>query len=48
MRKIILYIQQRLSIRLGLLTVLIISVVFSLLFDFLFYRCKYYVRQAAI
>ena len=32
MRKIILYIQQRLS----------------LLFDFLFYRCKYYVRQAAI
>ena len=48
MRKIILYIQQRLSIRLGLLTILIISVVFSLLFDFLFYRCKYYVRQAAI
>ena len=48
MRKIILDIQQRLSIRLGLLTVLIISVVFSLLFDFLFYRCKYYVKQAAI
>ena len=48
MRKIILYIQQRLSIRLGLLIVLIITVVFSLLFDFLFYRCKYYVRQAAI
>ena len=48
MKKIIRYIQQRLSLRLGLLIVLIITVVFSLLFDFLFYRCKYYVRQAAI
>ena len=48
MKKIIQYIQQRLSLRLGLLIVLIITVMFSLLFDFLFYRCKYYVRQAAI
>ena len=48
MKKIIRYIQQRLSLRLGLLIVLIITVMFSLLFDFLFYRCKYYVRQAAI
>ena len=41
-------IRQRLSLRLGLLIVLIITVAFSLVFDFLFYRCKHYIQLAAI
>ena len=48
MKRLLLYIQQRLSLRLGLLIVLIITVVFTLLFDFLFYRCKRYIQRAAI
>ena len=41
-------IRQRLSLRLGLLIVLIITVAFSLVFDFLFYRCKHFIQLAAI
>jgi sigma-B regulation protein RsbU (phosphoserine phosphatase) len=37
-----------LSFRLGLFIVLIITVVFTLLFGFLFYRCKRYIQNAAI
>jgi len=48
MKRLFRYIQQRLSLRLGLLIVLIVTVVFLLLFDFLFYRCKRYIQRAAI
>ena len=48
MKRLISYIQQRLSLRLGLLITLIIAVGFSLLFGFLFYRCKRYIQRAAI
>jgi len=48
MKKLIYYIQQRLSLRLGLLIVIIIAVVFSLLFGYLFYRCKTFIQRAAI
>ena len=48
MKRLFQYIQQHLSLRLGLLIVLIVMVVFALLFDFLFYRCKHYIQQAAI
>ena len=48
MKRVILYIQQRLSLRLGLQIILIITVIFSVVFDFLFYRSKQYVRQVAI
>lgn len=42
------YIQQRLSIRLGLIIVTVITMAFALLFDFLFYRGKRYIQNAAI
>lgn len=48
MKRLFRNIQQSLSLRLGLLIVFIITVVFSLLFDFLFYRCKLYIQHAAI
>ena len=48
MKHVIQYIRQRLSLRLGLLIVFIVTVVFLLLFDFLFYRCKRYIERAAI
>ena len=48
MKRFFQYILQHLSLRLGLLIVLIVMVVFALLFDFLFYRCKHYIQQAAI
>ena len=48
MKQIIRYIQQRLSLQLGLLIVGIILVVFSVLFDYLFYQCKRYIKQVAI
>ena len=48
MKQIIRIIQQHLSIQLGLLIVGIIMVVFSVLFDYLFYQCKRYIKQAAI
>lgn len=41
------YIRQRLSLRLGLLIVLVITVCFSLMFNFLFYQAWLYIRQAA-
>jgi len=40
--------RQRLSLRLGVVIVLIIMVAFSLLFGFLFYRCKRYIQRVAI
>jgi len=42
------FIQERLSLRLGILIIFIVTVVFSLLFDFMFYNAKRYVRQVAI
>ena len=48
MKRLTCYIRQRLSLRLGLLIVLIVTAVFSLLFDFLFYRCKRYIERTAI
>lgn len=48
MKRLLNYIQQRLSLRLGLFIVLAVMVVFSLLFNFLFYRCKLYIQRAAI
>ena len=42
------YIRQRLSLRLGLLIVFIVTIVFVLLFDFLFYRCRRYVQRTAL
>lgn len=48
MKRLTCYIRQRLSLRLGLLIVLIATAVFSLLFDFLFYRCKRYIERTAI
>lgn len=36
------------SLRLGIVIVLIIAVAFSLLFDFLFYQTKHYIQRAAI
>ena len=41
-------IREHLSLRLGIIIVLIISVVFTLLFGFLFYRCKRYIQRVAI
>ena len=38
MMRIVRYIQQRMSLRLGIVIVFIVTVVFVLLFDFLFYR----------
>ena len=40
--------RERLSLRLGFVIVLIITVVFTLLFGFLFYRCKRYIQRVAI
>lgn len=48
MTPIVSYIQQRLSLRLGLNITLIIAVVFTLLYGFLFYRCKRFIQRAAI
>ena len=47
MKRLYDYIRQRLSLRLGLLIVLIITVCFSLMFNFLFYQAWLYIRQAA-
>lgn len=48
MKRLLRYIRQHLSLRLGLLITLIIAVAFSLFFDYLFYRCKRYIQHAAI
>jgi sigma-B regulation protein RsbU (phosphoserine phosphatase) len=48
MKRLLRYIRQHLSLRLGLLIVLIVTVVFALLFDFLFYRCRRYVQRTAL
>ncbi len=48
MKRLLRYIRQHLSLRLGLLITLIIAVAFSLFFDYLFYRCKQYIQHAAI
>lgn len=48
MKQLILFLQQRLSLRLGLLIVFIITVGFSLLFGLLFQRGKQYLHRAAI
>ena len=42
------YIRRRLGLRLGLIIVLILTMGFSLLFDYLFYRGKSYLQRAAI
>ena len=41
-------VRRRLSLRLGLLIVLIVTVAFSLLFGYLFYRCKSFIQRSAI
>jgi len=48
MTRLLLYIRQRLSLRLGLLIILIVTVGFVLVLDTLFYQYKQYVHQAAI
>ena len=48
MKRLIPYIQQHLSLRLGLLIVFIVTVVFSLLFNYLLYRCRHFIQNAAI
>lgn len=48
MKRVILYIRQHLSLRLGIIITLIVGVVFSLLFRFLFYRCQNYIQRSAI
>lgn len=48
MKRIIMYIRRRLGLRLGLIIVLILTMGFSLLFDYLFYRGKSYLQRAAI
>ena len=48
MKRLVPYIQQHLSLRLGLLIVFIVTVVFSLLFNYLLYRCKHFIQNAAI
>ncbi|MBP5798728.1 MAG: HAMP domain-containing protein [Prevotella sp.] len=48
MNRLIEYIQRRLSLRLGLAIVFVITVAFALLFGYLFYRSKSYVQRAAI
>ena len=48
MKRLLLYIRRRLSLRLGLLVVAIVAVVFSLLFGFLFHRCKRSIQRAAM
>lgn len=47
MKRLYDYIRQRLSLRLGLLIVLIITACFSLMFNFLFYQAWLYIRQTA-
>ena len=48
MKRLVLNLRQHLSLRLGVIIVLIITVVFSLLFGFLLYRCKRYMHRVAI
>ena len=48
MNKLLNYIQQRLSLRLGLLLITVVAVMFSLVFGVLFYFCKEHVRRVAI
>lgn len=48
MKRLIRYIQRRLSLRLGLVIVFVITVAFTLLFGILFNRNKRYVQRAAI
>ena len=48
MKRLIPYIQQHLSLRLGLLIVFIVTVVFTLLFNYLLYRCRHFIQNAAI
>ena len=48
MKRLLCYIRQHLSLRLGLIITLIIAIAFSLLFDVLFERCKQFIQRAAI
>ena len=48
MNQLIQYIRRRLSLRLGIVIVFVITVAFALLFGYLFYRSKSYVQRAAI
>lgn len=48
MKRLLRYIRQHLSLRLGIIIVLIITVAFTLLFGFLFYRGKRFIYRAAI
>ena len=48
MKRLLCYIKQHLSLRLGLIITLIIAVAFSLLFNILFQRCKQFIQRAAI
>lgn len=48
MKRMIRYIREHLSLRLGLLIVVIVTVVFTLLFSFLQNRCKHFIQRAAI
>ncbi len=48
MKRLVTYIQQHLSLRLGLLILLIVGCVFGVTLGLLFYQTKQYVRQAAV
>jgi len=48
MKQIIHYIRQHLSLRLGLAITILITIAFTLIYGFLFYRCKIFVQRAAI
>jgi len=48
MKRLFNFFRQRLSLRLGLVIVLTITVAFLLLFNILFYRCRRFIQRAAI
>ena len=48
MKQVIRYIRQHLSLRLGIIIVLVTTITFSMLFGFMFSRSKSYIQQTAI
>ena len=48
MKQVIQYIRQHLSLRLGIIIVLVTTITFSMLFGFMFSRSKSYIQQTAI
>lgn len=48
MNRLVSNFRQHLSLRLGLMIVLVVTVAFSLLFGYLFFRCRQYIQRVAI